>query len=178
MNIKLREVSAEQPIGVAHRAGPPSRRRRGIPAIIDRTTQRRAVRQVNMLAEQETERLWFWRMVRVEVERARRRDVDFTVLCIRDLDAEVLVELAHQIRPQLRDMDAVVTERGRVLILLGETSSAQALHVTRRLAGNLTVLHDEAQWQEVSFPRDALTLGALIECLLGNDTGRRLMLAG
>jgi hypothetical protein len=181
----LREVSSaqisggERQIGVETRPETPRPDTRGgFQRFFSNASQRLATRQANIMAEQETERLWFWRLVRLEVERARRRDVGFTVLCIRNLDAPKLAELSHQIRPQLRGTDAAVAERDRVLILLSETSTEEALHVTRRFANHVTALPSDATWQEVSFPRDALTLGALIECLFSDDVGERLLLAG
>jgi hypothetical protein len=176
----LREVSSTQIGGGEWRIGIETRpdTQGGLRRFFDNASRRFATRQANILAEQETERLWFWRLVRLEVERARRRDVGFTVLCVRNLDPQRLAEFSHQIRPQLRGTDAAVAERDRVLILLSETSTEEALHVTRRFAKHVAALPRDAEWQEVCFPRDALTLGALIDCLFSDDVGERLLLAG
>jgi hypothetical protein len=173
MNSTLREVSpgnGDSEIGLD--------RWRRVQRIFDRTSRSLAARRVGLIAEQDTERLWFWRLVRMEVERARRRDVGFTILCIRDLDSHALELASNQLRPLLRGTDAVTAERDRILVLLSETPSTDALHVTRRLAKHVSTLDGANTWQEVSFPRDALTLGALIACLLDDDAGERLLLAG
>ena len=120
--------------------------------IIERVSRRRASRRAQMLAEQETERLWFWRLVKLEVERTRRGNHAFSVLCVRDLDQPVLAELAHRLRPLLRDIDAVLAERDRLLILLGETSGDDARAAMRRLTNDSGLLPHDANFQEVSFP--------------------------
>lgn len=179
MNTKLREASAGGVDGEASDGRELlSGTRHGLRRLIDGTSQRLAQRRANILIEQETERLWFWRLVRLEVERARRRDGAFTVLCVRDIDTGALVEMAQRLRPQLRGTDAVAVERDRILILLSDTSSDQARQVAMRLALHIERLPDDADRREVEFPRDALTLGALIERLLSPDTGVRLLPTG
>jgi phosphoserine phosphatase len=145
---------------------------------MDYASRRLATRRASVSIEQETERLWFWRLIKLEVERARRRDHAFSVVCIRNLDAPVVAEVARQLRPQLRDTDAVLAEEDRVLILLSDTCGEAVRHAARRLPLHCNMLHEQAYWQEVAFPRDALTLRALIECLHRADTGERLPLAG
>ncbi len=179
MNTKLREASAggvdgEQNDGRELLSG----KRHGLRRLIDGASQRLAHRRANILIEQETERLWFWRLVRLEVERARRRNGTFTVLCVRDSDTVALVQVAQRVRPQLRDTDAVAVERDRVLILLSDTSSDQARHVALRLAQHADRLPEGADRREVEFPRDVLTLGALIERLLSPDAGVQLLPTG
>jgi hypothetical protein len=178
MNSKLVEVSSAE-FEISQRNGRDHGSESwGLTRFVQHASKRLATRKANMLADQETERLWFWRLVKLEVERTRRRDHAFSVLCVRNLDASVLAELAHRLRPQLRDTDAVLAERDRLLILLSDTSGADAKSAMRRLADQSDLLPHEADWTEVQFPRDALTLGALIECLLRPDMGERLLLAG
>jgi len=153
-------------------------RRNRVQRVLDRASHRLASRRVSLLAEQQMEREWFWRSVRLEVDRARRRNVEFSMLCIRGLDAETLIDVADHVRTLLRGTDAVTTERDRVLILLSDTSSNDAMFVTSRIAEHVQVLREPAYWKEVAFPRDALTLRALIECLMADEVGERLLLAG
>lgn len=178
MNIGLREASSAD-IGGEQRIGSEnSDARHGLQRLVHGASRRLATRRANIMVEQETERLWFWRLVKLEVERARRHDGVFTVLCVQHTETRTLTEEAHQLRPQLRGTDAVVIEQDRILILLGETSGDEARHVARRLAEHSDRLPGDSRWNEVEFPRHALTLGALIECLLHPDTGERLLLTG
>ncbi len=174
MNIQLREISSLR-IGGKQ---PGLEGRTGLLGMVDNATRRMAARRANILVEQEAERIWFWRLVKLEVERSRRRNTAFTVLCVRKLDSRTMSATADQLREELRDTDAVVTEQDRILVLLSETSGSEALQVTRRLADRADVLQPDAHWQEVAFPRDALTIGALIDCLHRTDMGERLRLVG
>lgn len=179
MNVRLREASSEQtngePRGARVRL---SDTRHGLQQFVHGASHWMAVRRANILIEQETERLWFWRLVKLEVERARRHDTAFTVLCVRDPNTRALARMAQGLRPQLRGTDAVAVERDRVLIMLGDTTGSEARHVARRLADHFDRLPDEADLHEVEFPRDALTLGALIERLFSPETGMRLLPTG
>lgn len=177
MNIQLREISSLRIGGKQQEATDRLNGRNGLQRLVDNATRRLAARRANLIVEQEAERLWFWRLVKLEVERARRRDTTFTVLCLRNLDATTMVAVADRLRSQLRDTDAVVSEQDQILVLLSETSVDEAMHVMRRLVDD-DLLHHDTHWQEVAFPRDALTVGALIECLHRTDVGERLLLAG
>ncbi len=179
VNIKLHAVS-DRVIGDAasiHRLDP-SPNRHGLQRIVHGASRRLAHRRANLLTEQESDRVWFWRLVRHEVERARRHDGAFSVLCVESTDASALADLAHALRPGLRDTDAVSVERDRLLVLLGETSGNQARQVGRRIAEHADRLLDDGRWHDVEFPRDALTLGALVESLMHPDAGARFPLTG
>lgn len=179
MNIELRQASARI-LNAGTRSGRDDRAGSygGIQQMVARASQKLATRRALLLAEEETERLWFWRLVKLEVERTRRNDHSFSVLCLRGLDERSIAELAHHLRPHLRGTDAVLAEHDRLLILLGETSSKDARRAMHRLAHHCVLMPRDAQWEEVAFPRDALTFGALTECLLSADQGVRLLLAG
>lgn len=179
MNIELRQASSRI-LSAGMRSGRDDRRTSpgGLQQMVARASQRLATRRALVLAEHETERLWFWRLVKLEVERTRRNDHSFSVLCLRGLDEQSIVELAHQLRPHLRGTDALLAERDRLLILLSETSSKDARRAMYRLARHCVLMPRDAQWEEVAFPRDAITFGALTECLLSPNQGARLLLAG
>ena len=175
MNIKLRAVPTA--INGSRRTGSADTRH-GLRQLVHQASHRLAVRRAGSMAEQHNEQVWFWRLVKLEVERARRHEGSFTVLCLRDSDVRNLNDAAERLRPLLRSTDAVAVEGDRILILLGETGGDAAGLVAHRLAEHVDPHADHTDWHEVEFPRHALTVGALVECLTRPETGDRLLLTG
>jgi hypothetical protein len=131
-----------------------------------------------MAAECDAEQRWFWRLVKLEVERSRRTEHPFTVLCVRGLDESGVLELAGRVRPYLRGTDALFQDTDRLLILLSETSGDAARRAVQRLTLTSGGGINAADATEVSFPRDAITFGALVDRLLDSETSSRLSIAG
>ncbi|HSJ92253.1 MAG TPA: hypothetical protein VK917_09285 [Ilumatobacter sp.] len=151
----------------------------GLHRITGRAVRRfAAARRAHAASEQATERAWFWRRVKLEVERSRRTERAFTVLSIREGDPSAHLELGALLHPHLRGTDAILAEPDGLLILLSETSgddARRAVHRLARVSGDRIIASDVAA---VAFPRDAITFGGLVEGLIGSDPGRRLSIAG
>jgi hypothetical protein len=150
----------------------------GLHRITGRAARRFAARRAHVASEQATERAWFWRRVKLEVERSRRTERAFTVLSIREGDPSANLELGALLHPHLRGTDAILAEPDGLLILLSETSgddARRAVHRLARVSGDRIIASDVTA---VTFPRDAITFGGLVEGLIGSGAGRRLSIAG
>ena len=175
MNTTLREVSQ---LGSGFDTSKTSaERNNGFRRMASAATQMIARRRTDLRIEQEAERSMFWQLLKREVERSRRQASSFTVLCLQPAASDMR-SLAARMEPALRSTDAAVAERDRILVLLADTTADEATHAARRLSATTDLPLDDRAWQRIEFPRDALTLGALVDALLHPDLGARVLLAG
>lgn len=151
--------------------------RGGIHRLLENTVTHSATRDVHELLERD-DRVWFWRSLQLEVERTRRQEGEFTVLCIVHRNEAQSTATAALIAPQLRATDAITAESNRVLILLSDTVGSAAKAAVDRLGEHAGPEAVDAKWCDVVFPRDALTFHGLVECLRRPDPGRQMPLAG
>lgn len=152
--------------------------RNGLQRLLGNTATHRAARSVHDLLDRETDRLTFWRSLQLVVERARRHNTEFTVLCIVHRAASQAAATAAQIAPHLRTTDAITAESARVLILLSDTVGSAAKVAVDRLSDHAGPESLDAKWWDVVFPRDALTFHGLVECLQGPEPAGHMLLAG
>lgn len=150
----------------------------GLRRIGSKAARRIATRRAHVAAEDAMDPHWFWRRVKLDVERARRTERPFTMLSIPRSAPTEVGDLAERLFPQLRDTDAILAHTKGVLILLGDTSGDNARAAVHRLARASDGLITAADVEMVGFPRDALTFGALVDELIGSDARKRLSIAG
>lgn len=150
----------------------------GLQRVAERASLRRAARRVSLTVEGETERRWFWRLVRLEVERARRSEQPFTVLSLAGVDARAAAVLADRLAPHLRSTDAVCSHDERTLVLLADTAGEAANLAADRLADVVDGLFDEVEMTAVCFPTDVITMAALVDELLDPTPRLPTKLAG
>lgn len=150
----------------------------GLQRMASRAGQHRARRRAQLAAEGNAERDWFWRMVKLEVERSRRTDQPFTILCMRGLRESEATAIADRLRPHLRGTDVLLAERDAVFVLLSETSGDRASSAAARLVRLGGGVVRGSQVAIVDFPQDAITFGALVQRLLDPTTGAHLSIAG
>ena len=141
-------------------------------------SQRAVNRKAHGLAETSPDAPWFWQIVKLEVERARRRDLSFTILAVRQVPSSGLKHAAETLRPHLRHGDAALAERDQLLVVLSETGASEAAVVIDRLSRQVVPELRDSPWLSVEFPRHALTLGSLIDAIHDPEFGERLRLAG
>ena len=117
-----------------------------------------------------------WQHVARELERSRRHGRPMALARI-PMDAGALESSTpaaeDRLTPALRATDHVWGQDGDVLVLLAETTSAQAQDALQRV---LALLPGRATTDPVriaSFPEDGLTLTALCECLGGRRALRQ-----
>jgi hypothetical protein len=106
-----------------------------------------------------------WKAVELELSRARRMERSFSLARVdvgQSAAAQARDELLHVLRNRTRVVDASWYAGPQLLILLSETPSAQAGAVVRRFEGYLPV---ESSWSIAEYPRDGLTLEALLSSL-------------
>lgn len=106
-----------------------------------------------------------WRAVELELSRARRMERSFSLarVDIGEPDgAQARDDLLRSLRDGTRVVDASWYAGPNLLILLSETPSAQAGAVVRRFEGKLP---GESSWAIAEYPRDGLTLEALLSSL-------------
>lgn len=177
MNMNLRVVHGRR----ATTGDPGSSRTetiKGLRRMGNRAAQRIATRRAHVAAEDAMDPHWFWRRVKLDVERARRTERPFTMLSIPRSTPTEVTALAEQLYPQLRDTDAILAHTKGVLILLGDTSGDNARAAVHRLVRESDGLITTSDVESVAFPRDALTFGALVDQLIGSDARKRLSIAG
>ena len=106
-----------------------------------------------------------WRAVELELSRARRMERSFSLARVdvgQSDGAKARDDLLRSLRDGTRVVDASWYAGPSLLILLSETPSAQAGAVVRRFEGQLP---DESSWSIAEYPRDGLTLEALLSSL-------------
>lgn len=150
----------------------------GLRRIGNRANQRIAARRAQAAAEEATDPHWFWRRVKLDVERARRTERPFTMLAIARSSPTEAAELSERLFPELRSTDALLTHTKGVLVLLADTSGDDARTAAQRLVRASHGLITAADVETIGFPRDVLTFGALVDRLIGSDTPQRLTIAG
>lgn len=178
LNMNLRVVDESRTPDKPTNRDSRSERSARLQRITGRAARRIAARRAHVASELAVERSWFWRQVKLEVERSRRTERAFTVLCIREAGPSANIELAAQLGPHLRGTDAILAEPNGLFILLSETAgddARRAVHRLGRVSGDRITGSD---FVVVAFPRDAITFGALVDGLIGSDAGTRLSVAG
>lgn len=106
-----------------------------------------------------------WRAVELELSRSRRMERSFSLARVEidePADAQSRDELLGFLRDATRVIDASWYAGPHLLILLSETPSQKATAVVRRLEGHLPA---GSSWSIAEFPRDGLTLEALLSSL-------------
>lgn len=130
------------------------------------------LRRREILTEEPAEAIWFWHLMRHEVERCRRHGSALTVVARRTTDAQAT---ADRYRDELRHTDAVAVDGTNLYVLLADTTLAESLEVTERLDA---VQPGRDAWLRVEFPGDALTYTDFLMLVSGQRTPVRERLAG
>jgi len=106
-----------------------------------------------------------WRAVEQELSRSRRMERSFSLARLdvgESVDAPERDELLSVLRGRTRVIDASWYAGPQLLMLLSETPSARAAAVVRRLEHDVP---PGSSWSIAEFPRDGLTLEALLSSL-------------
>src|SRR5215210_2217434 len=114
-----------------------------------------------------------WRAVEQELSRARRMERTFSLarLTPRHAVAPHLQEgVLRELRRAIRDIDAGWWEGEHIFLLLSETSAAAVRPLITRLG--LTVPSWRFRWFVAEFPRDGLTVPALMASLAANESAQ------
>jgi len=106
-----------------------------------------------------------WRAFERELSRSRRMERTFSVVRVsfsEPIAAETRKEILSRWRHSTRDIDACWWSDSAVMVLLSETPASRAPAIVSRLQ---EALHGPANWCIAEYPRDGLTLEALVASL-------------
>lgn len=167
-----------------HPAGGTTRttsRGRSITTVVARKVRDAAIRleshRVHTNDSSKDEEAMFWRMVHLELERARRHQRDFVVVSVECESAQTARTTAERIRPAIRFEDEVVARRTKVLFMLSEVGPELAPGVIDRIAHEVPDVRGR-DLTTVAFPDETLTYHDLVEHVLGAHRVTSLRLAG
>jgi hypothetical protein len=130
------------------------------------------LRRREILTEEPADAVWFWHLMRHEVERCRRHGSALTVVATRSNDPATM---ADRYRDDLRHTDAVAVDGSNLYVMLADTTLAESLGVTERL--DVLQPHRD-DWLRVEFPGDALTYTDFLMLVSGQRAPVRERLAG
>ena len=107
-----------------------------------------------------------WRAIGRELSRARRMERSFSLARIapaENMDPDDREPLVRTLRQSIRDIDAGWWAGNDILLMLSETPSASVGPLMKRL--QVAAPSFEFGWSVAEFPRDGLTLAALLTAL-------------
>jgi hypothetical protein len=110
-----------------------------------------------------------WGAVERELSRARRMERTFSLARLtptQDVESSSRAGVLRELRRTMRDIDAGWWEDKDVFLLLSETSTAEVGSLIARLEAALPALR--FRWSAAEFPRDGLTVPAIIATLATN----------
>lgn len=112
-----------------------------------------------------------WRAVERELSRARRMERTFSLARVAptvDVDAGFRAGLLGELRRSIRDIDASWWQGNEIFLLLSETSATQVSPLVARVEA--IVPGGPGRWSVAEFPRDGLTVAALVANLAGHES--------